>query len=115
MSSYNILNGSEMTGWSSDGLFGGVGNFRLFSSIWAVMEAEMFLRNAVSVTKDKSAIMIRAAAMLCLKPSPSSLLSNMPQNPLSLSVFVYLSVFHFNAVLSVELSKKSSSLFLGIV
>lgn len=84
-------------------------------SIWAVMEAETLMRNTVSVTKDKSVITIRAAAMLFLKPSSSSLLSNMPQNPFSLSVFVYLSVFHFNAVLSVELSKKSSSLFLGIV
>lgn len=87
----------------------------VFFSIWAVMEAEMFMINTVSVTKDMPMIMSRAAAMLFLKLSTFSLMSNMPENLFSLSVFVYLSVFHFNAVLSVELSKKSSPLFLSIV
>lgn len=61
-------------------------------TIWIVMEAEMFMRNTASVAKDTSMITIWAAAMLFLKPSPFSLLSNMPQNPFSLAVFVYLSV-----------------------
>lgn len=101
-----------MKGGSGDGMFRAMQNI---FSVWAVMEAEMFMKTTGSVTKDKSVITIRAAAMLFLKPSSSSLLSKMPPNPLGFSVFVYLSVFHFNAVLSVEPSKKSSSLFLGIV